>query len=387
MLELGVGGTAVPGGLLDGRHRVTRAAVDVDRDALRDRRYPRAELFGMTEVPVCAKSPEKRLLERILRPLAPEAPHEQPVDACALRGIELLERWDVHGAHHLLKRRGASRCETRPMRFAVVGHVEWVDFLVVDRLPSRGAIVQAGETWQEAAGGGADAAVQLAKLAGEATLFTALGDDDRGHRAKEQLEARGLRVEAAWRSDPQRRALCFLDAEGEWERTITLLGPKLVPHADDPLPWGELATTDGVYFTGGDPAALRLARKARVLVASSRELPTLVEAGVALDVLVASADDPNEVYRPGDLEPAPHVVVRTEGDRGGTSEPGGRFPAAPVPGQVVDTYGAGDAFAAGLTYGLAAGSRLPEALSLASRCGAAVVGGRGPYVGQLTSAI
>lgn len=385
MLELGIGGTAVPGDLLDGRHRLTRAAVDVDRDALRDRRHPRAELFGMTEIPIRAKSPEKRLLERILRPLAPEAPHEQPVDACALGGIELLERWDVHGAHHLLKRRGASRCETRPMRFAVVGHVEWVDFLVVDRLPARGAIVQADETWQEAAGGGADAAVQLAKLAGEATLFTALGDDDLGHRAKQELESRGVRVEAAWRPDPQRRAVCFLDGEGE--RTITLLGPKLVPRAGDPLPWAELATTDGVYFTGGDPEALSLARRARVLVASARELPTLAEAAVTLDALVASVDDPNETYRTGDLEPAPRVTVRTEGDRGGTSEPGGRFPAAPVPGQVVDTYGAGDAFAAGLTYGLASGSVLHDALSLASRCGAAVVGGRGPYAGQSTSAM
>ena len=157
------------------------------------------------------------------------------------------------------------------------------------------------DAWQEAAGGGADAAVQLAKLAGGATLYTALGDDERGHRAKEELEGRGVRVEAAWRREPQRRAVCFLDEEGE--RTITLLGPKLVPRADDPLPWIELASTDGVYFTGGDAEAVRLARQAGVLVASARELPTLAEAGAALDVLIASAKDPGESYRVGDLDP------------------------------------------------------------------------------------
>ena len=86
----------------------------------------------------------------------------------------------------------------------------------------------------------------------------------------------------------------------------------------------------------------------------------------------------------GGLEPAPRYVVRTEGARGGTVEPGGRFPPGEAPGPVVDAYGAGDAFAAGLTYGLADGMPIERALELASRCGAAVLGGRGPYEGQLT---
>jgi ribokinase len=51
----------------------------------------------------------------------------------------------------------------------------------------------------------------------------------------------------------------------------------------------------------------------------------------------------------------------------------------------VDTYGAGDSFAGGLTYGLAAGLSTEEALALAARCGAACVTGRGPYEGQLTA--
>jgi ribokinase len=267
------------------------------------------------------------------------------------------------------------------VRVAVVGHVEWVDFLVVQELPRRGDIVQGEGSWQEAAGGGADAAVQLRKLAGAATLFTALGEDSLGRRCIDQLRGRGVRVEAAWRESPQRRAVCFLDSGGE--RTIALLGPKLVPRGSDPLPWHELEQVDGVYFSGGDASAIHAARRATVVVASARELPVLREAAVRLDVLVASAADDGERYE-GGLEPAPRYVVRTEGAQGGTVEPGGRFPPGEVPGPVVDTYGAGDAFAAGLTYGLATGLPIDAALAFGSRCGAAVIAGRGPYESQIS---
>ena len=71
---------------------------------------------------------------------------------------------------------------------AVVGHVEWVDFVVVAALPTPGEIVEAEETWEEAAGGGAVAAVQLRKLAGHAAFYTALGNDERARLSKSQLE-------------------------------------------------------------------------------------------------------------------------------------------------------------------------------------------------------
>ena len=64
------------------------------------------------------------------------------------------------------------------MRVAVVGHVEWVEFARVDHVPVPGEIVHALETWEEPAGGGAVAAVQLSRLAGECLFLTALGDDE-----------------------------------------------------------------------------------------------------------------------------------------------------------------------------------------------------------------
>jgi len=83
------------------------------------------------------------------------------------------------------------------VNLAVVGHVEWVEFVRVERVPKPGEIVHALETWEEAAGGGAVAAVQLAKLAGSATLFTALGGDVIGKDQCEKLQKFIMSIETA----------------------------------------------------------------------------------------------------------------------------------------------------------------------------------------------
>jgi ribokinase len=270
------------------------------------------------------------------------------------------------------------------MRFAVVGHVEWVDFIVVSHVPLAGEIVNATVAWEEAAGGGAVAAVQLAKLAGAVTFFTALGGDELGRRAEAQLRERGVDVEAAAREGPQRRAVTFLDKGGE--RTITTIGPRLVPAAADDLPWDLLDSVDGVYFTGGDTGALRHARRARVLVATPRAKNALEGSGVELDALVRSAADAGEQDDPGRLGYAARMIVNTEGPHGGTfvGKEGrtGTFKAAPLPGPVADAYGAGDSFAAGLTYGLGSGLDIEAAVHVAATCGAGNMTGRGPYAGQ-----
>jgi ribokinase len=271
------------------------------------------------------------------------------------------------------------------VRVVVIGHVEWIEFLVVPHVPVAGEILHARDAWEEAGGGGAVAAVQLLKLAGDATLFTAFGDDHLGHRARDRLVGAGLRVEATFRPTRQRRAVTFTDETGE--RTITVIGDRLGPNADDDLPWDLLGGADAAFFTAGDDDALRLARRARALVATPRVLPQLARVGVPLDAVVGSANDPGERYRPGDLVPAPGLAVWTEGVEGGTYLTGDgtlqRFPAAPIPGPVVDAYGCGDSFAAGLTYALGEGRAAVDALALAARCGAACLTGRGPYEGQL----
>jgi ribokinase len=257
------------------------------------------------------------------------------------------------------------------VRTAVVGHVEWIRFATVERLPKPGEIIHARESWLEPAGGGAVAAAELLRLAGDCDFFVAVGNDESGRAAREALEALGLRVHTAVRDEPQRLGLTYLEANGE--RTITLVGEKLHPYGSDPLPWGKLAQVDAVYFSAGDRDALRAARQARVLVATARELPTLADAGVELDALVHSSTDPEETYAEGQIEHEPKLVVTTRGREGGRYRAGGHegsFDAAPLLGPVADAYGAGDCFAAGLAFALARGDSVEEALAFASARGA-----------------
>lgn len=268
------------------------------------------------------------------------------------------------------------------VRVAVVGHVEWVEFLRVDAVPRAGEIVQAAERWEEPAGGGAVAAVQLGRLAGSCLFFTALGADEHGRRSRAELTRLGVDVHAIPETNTTRRAFTYVDNDGE--RTITVIGDKLRPRGGDSrLPWRDLAGLDAVYFVSGDVDALRQARTARILVAAAREIATLREAGVQLDALVGSGEDDAELYRPGDIDPSPRFVVTTSGGLGGWVQPGGPFRPAPLPGPIVDAYGCGDSFAAGLAFALGRGDPIEEAVALAARCGAAVMTGRGPYEVQL----
>jgi sugar/nucleoside kinase (ribokinase family) len=109
-----------------------------------------------------------------------------------------------------------------------------------------------------------------------------------------------------------------------------------------------------------------------------RELPTLVKAGIPLDLLVASANDAGERY---DNSLQVKTLVLTNGEQGGSAN-GVLYPAIKQE-HVVDTYGAGDSFGAALAFALANGEELPDALELAARAGSAVIGGRGPYTSQL----
>ena len=252
-----------------------------------------------------------------------------------------------------------------------MGHVEWVESVLVDRVPGAGQIAHGMEDWSEPAGGGTVAAVQMLKLAGACDFFTALGDDEHGRRSVERFAELGIAADVEWFGET-RRAFVQVDAHGE--RTITTVGAKLrrrsLPPMDD---------YDAVFFVAGEPEALRAARAARFVSATPREVPTLLEGHVHLDLLVGSGTDPGEHYD-GGLDVG--LVVTTEGVRGGVAD-GHRYEVATPPAPIVDTYGAGDSFAAALTFALGRGDELDDALALAARAGAAVIAGKGPYSAQL----
>ena len=268
------------------------------------------------------------------------------------------------------------------LNLAVVGHTEWVEFVRVPQLPRPGEILHATESLQLPAGGGAVTAVQMAKLSGRCQFFTALGRDALGERALEALQQLGLDVHVVWRDQPTRRAITFIDDQAE--RSITVIGDRLAPSGQDPLPWAQLQECHGVFLTASDVEGVRLARQAAVLTATPRlGLPVLAESAVRLDALIGSGLDPDEQVPADALNRAPQLRIATEGDRGGWSDPGGRFEPVQRGAPKGDTYGAGDSFAGGVTAGLAAGWSPARAIALGCRCGSHCIDGVGPYANQL----
>jgi ribokinase len=255
-------------------------------------------------------------------------------------------------------------------RVAVVGHIEWVDFVPVERFPLPGEVVHARGTFAKAAGGGGVVAGVLAQLGAEVDLFTALGRDWHGQAAVSQLSEHGVNMHVAWREQLTRRAVTLLEPDGE--RTIVTLGERLEPAGDDALEWGRLGDADGVYFTAGDPDALKRARAGRVLVVSPRARAALEAEGPAVDAFVFSSRDRGEGDWAARAADRTSLFLATDGANGGRwwGESEGAWSAAELPGEPRDAYGCGDSFAAGFTLGLSRGLSVPDAAALGASAGA-----------------
>jgi ribokinase len=256
------------------------------------------------------------------------------------------------------------------MRVAVVGHIEWVDFIPVERMPAQGEVIHAQGAFTRAAGGGGVVAGVLTELGAEVDFFTALGRDADGEAAAAQLTERGVCMHVAWREQPTRKAVTLL--EGGGERTIVTIGDRLNPLGSDALEWERLRDAEGVYFTAGDSDALLRARAARVVIASPRARAALTGDGPMIEGLVFSARDRDEREWAARIARRARLLVTTNGVGGGTwsGESEGHWRAAAPPGAPVDSYGCGDSFAAGFTFGLASGVSVAEAAALGARCGA-----------------
>ena len=271
------------------------------------------------------------------------------------------------------------------MRVGVIGHVEHITLGRVPAVPRAGEIAHLEEPRFFPGGGGGIAFFQLTRSAAEVLLYTAVGNDEAAAAVRGRIAATRARIFAAERQAAHTRDLVMITPDGE--RTIVVVGEPLHPERADALPWDELSSCDGVYFTAQDPAAIAAARAARILVVTARRRPALIRSGVRADVVLGSALDPREACTLDDFPPEqrPAALVLTEGAAGGvvyTAEGARRFPAPQRSGKVRGAYGAGDSFAGALTYYLAKGLPVLEACTRAGHHGAAVLGTLEPLEAQ-----
>ena len=247
---------------------------------------------------------------------------------------------------------------------------------------------------QHTSGGSvANSCVVARQLGARVAYLGKVAGDEAGAHFRRDIEAAGIAFpsEPLPADDPQGRATarCIILVTPDGGRTMnTYLGACTAFDEADVL--AEIVQSARITYLEGylfdPPAAQRafhraslLARQAGRKVALSLSDPfcvgrhrdafrALVAGGAGVDILFANHDEILSLYETDDFEVAAaransdvEIAVLTRGEAGSVIATGGeRLQVAVAPTRVVDTTGAGDAYAAGFLAGLIAGAPLAE---------------------------
>ncbi|MCS6854789.1 MAG: carbohydrate kinase family protein [Elioraea sp.] len=258
----------------------------------------------------------------------------------------------------------------RPSRILCVGGINLDEAIRLESPLQAGEGVVGASLGLRPGGGAAIAAAALAQAGCRVTVAGVVGDDAHGAMLREVLAARGIDVSAIeTKPGPTTRVLVLIDPSGE--RTIIAVG-------------GYRATElEGAGLLGGDYDAVLTKLHAPIvpkIVAAHWAKGALTvavlarhgRAPLAARVLIASEHDLEGRERDDPLTlgrtlcgAALEWVVVTRGANGAEAFgiDGSRHRVPAVAAQVVDTTGAGDVFAAGLTEGLLRTGDIDKALA------------------------
>ena len=284
-------------------------------------------------------------------------------------------------------------------RIAVLGSFMQACCWRVDRLPRPGETLHAGDFSAEPAGKGLSVAVGCHRLGAAVDLVMAIGNDAPAGTLLEWLRREGLHARHIHRcAMPSGHGAGFIDAAGENQIVVhgganAALSPREVARAAP-----DIAAAALLYAQLEIPLA---AVQAGLALARSRGVPTVLNPSPwqtlpeemldCADVLVVNESEAQALLEDalsGEKEARPRRIVsalpalwrRWRGNwlvatlgaqgsmachRDGTIHVAPAFPADPL-----KTLGAGDAFSAGLCWGLARGEDMAAALRAGNACGA-----------------
>jgi len=283
----------------------------------------------------------------------------------------------------------------------------------LERLPEAGELVTTDDFVVETGGCAANAAIALARLGVRAGVVAKVGDDHFGVFVEDELSAAGLDVTGIGRvAGLGTSKTVIVPVNGEDRRFIHTFGANAALSAADLRP--ALAAAPDVLYIGGflvlpalrqDELAeeLRLARRAGtrvvfdVVAPAGRALSLDDVAGVLPEVDYFVPNDDEAAALTGESDPRRQAerllalgagtVVVTLGERGLVAVDGEGVIELPAPHvDFVEPSGAGDAFAAGLVYGLLQGWPLRRSLEFASAIGASACTHLGCTAGLFTRA-
>jgi ribokinase len=272
-------------------------------------------------------------------------------------------------------------------RIVVVGSANADLHLTVDRLPAAGATVLAGETRWLPGGKGANQASAAARLGGAVTLVAAVGDDAEANVALAGLSEAGVSLTQVRRvpDTPTGVAVVCVDAKGDNLIVVSPGANSALGSMDVVLGSGCGAVLVSLEIpTATALSALKAARQCGALAVlnaapADAVTPELLDAA---DVLVANAGEVAMLAasHAGELARLARatdttVVATAGGDEVRAVFADGTEHTVPVgPVDVVDTVGAGDCFAAGLTVALVEHAEMDQALRFAMAASALKVG-------------
>ncbi|MFC6716379.1 carbohydrate kinase family protein [Natrialbaceae archaeon GCM10025810] len=263
------------------------------------------------------------------------------------------------------------------------GHVNWDVTLRVDALPEPDGESTIRSRTEGGGGSAANVAAALASLDIDAVLIGSVGDDERGRRARAELEAAGVSLEGLRVVEGATTATKYLLVDDGGE--VAVLGDDGVNEAVGPgdVDPSLVRRADHLHLTSQHPdaaaelAAIAVDAGATVSFDPGRrfderdygETIALADVVFATDREIETVLADGGEYAGTDLRDRT-VVVKRGGEGAVVHTPTGSYGHPGFEVDAVDTTGAGDAFAAGFVATVLRADDVERALEYANACGA-----------------
>ena len=280
-----------------------------------------------------------------------------------------------------------------PGTVLVIGSINADLVVTLDRLPEPGETVTGGRFARHGGGKGANQAVAAARAGARVRFAGAVGDDDLGAAAIEQLAVEGVDVGAVARLEGEATGVALIAVDRAGRNQIAVasganarVGAALVARALEAAALGPgdvvllgFEVPDAAVVAGARAAGAAGAR-AILNPAPARDVPD----GALGHGVLLTPNGLEAAALTGETEPAAAaralarranapVVVTVGADGALLADGDGVVEIAAPEVEVVDTTGAGDAFNGVLAAGLAAGAGIEEAARRAVEAASASV--------------
>lgn len=273
-------------------------------------------------------------------------------------------------------------------------------FMRCDALPRDGESIALHEIRESDGGKGTNQAVAAARLGAAVVFVGALGDDEAGDRALTLLAEEGIRSDGVQRVSSPTGTSFIMTAADDAQTVSTFDGASTLLSADHvAAALNDIVGQDFLSLQGEIPidlnrAAIKAAKRrsadVKVVCNPSPIGPYLdaIEPWDTIDVLIVNEIEANDIASavggPSDEQlplaelvreiTSVPTVIMSMGGNGAIISSENRYLHLPAPRVgVVDTTGAGDAFAGALIAELDAGSDIQRACEIAVQVGAASV--------------